>query len=184
MLQQNRFFTSDWLTKQLWQFERYLMPLAGTPCQLLEVGCYEGRTTCWLLDNVVRHPDAQLTALDIYEQPVFAANVATCDARRQLKLIEGYSRDTLKTLAGPASFDFIYIDGGHGTVDVIEDAVLTFRLAKVGAVIAFDDYKWRNREKKEEGRPKEAIDAFLKIYSPKIKILNKGYQVWVRKFAE
>ena len=184
MFQQNRYFTSDWLTKQLWQFERYVMPLAGTPCQLLEVGCYEGRTTCWLLDNVVRHPDARLIALDIYEQPMLAANIATCAARQQFNLVMGHSRDTLKTLAEPASFDFIYIDGGHGTVDVIEDAVSTFRLAKVGAVIAFDDYKWRNREKKEEGRPREAIDAFLKIYSRKISVLTKGYQVWVRKRAE
>lgn len=184
MLDHQRQFTSDWLTKQLWQFQRYLSPLAGTPCRLLEVGCYEGRTTCWLLENLVRHPQAELIAVDIYEQPLFAANVATCASRDRLNFILGPSRDRLKAMGPPASFDFIYIDGGHGMVDVIEDSVLAFRLAKIGGVIGFDDYKWRDRSSKEEGRPKAAIDAFLKLYARKIDVLNKGYQVWIRKRAE
>lgn len=177
-------FTSDWLTKQLWQFERYLTPLAGRPCRLLEIGCYEGRTTCWLLDNLIRHPEASLLCVDIYEQPLFTENMKTAANADQMTLLLGPSRDVLRTVGPPASFDFIYIDGGHGTVDVIEDAVLAFRLLKIGGVIGFDDYKWKDKTLKHEGYPKPAIDAFLKLYDRKVDLLNKGYQAWIRKTSE
>jgi hypothetical protein len=43
-----------------------------------------------------------------------------------------------------AAYDFIYVDGAHSTIDVLEDAVLSFLLAKPGAIIAFDDYLWND----------------------------------------
>jgi predicted O-methyltransferase YrrM len=41
------------------------------------------------------------------------------------------------------SFNFIYIDGSHQAPDVHADAVFAFQLAKVGSLIIFDDYLWR-----------------------------------------
>ncbi len=64
----------------------------------------------------------------------------------------GVSRETLRTLPF-ASYDFIYIDGGHGATDVLEDAVLSFRLAKPGAVIAFDDYLWNDPQHNKTASP-------------------------------
>lgn len=177
-------FSSDWLTRQVWQFEQNLRELPGTPCRLLEIGCYEGRATCWLLDNIVTHPDASLLCLDIFEQPVFRPNIGTRPNASQVHLILGPSRDSLRSVGPPASFDFIYIDGGHGSIDVLEDAVLAFRLLKVGGVIGFDDYKWKDKSLKAEGYPKPAIDVFLDLYDPKIEVLGKNYQVWIRKIAE
>ena len=78
-------------------------------------------------------------------------------------------------------FDFIYVDGNHTTVEVLEDAVLSFRLIKAGGILAFDDYKWDDSRLRHEGLPRPAIDAFLKVYANKISVLSKGYQVWVRK---
>ena len=51
------------------------------------------------------------------------------------------------------SFDIIYIDGSHAVNDVLEDAVLSFRLLKPEGILIFDDYRWvgalvRGREPK------------------------------------
>jgi predicted O-methyltransferase YrrM len=176
-------FEKDWFSRFEWQFERQLKPFAGTPCRVLEIGCHEGRATCWLLDNILTHPDSSITCIDFDPQPTFRTNIATRPNGHCVTLKVGLSRDVLRTLE-PGTFDFIYIDGSHATIDVWEDATHSFRLAKVGAIIAFDDFKWRDWSIRSEGFPKPAIKAFLKIYRPKLQILAKNYQVWVRKLAE
>jgi hypothetical protein len=55
------------------------------------------------------------------------------------------------------------IDGCHWTANVLEDAVLAFPLLKPAGIMAFDDYLWDDPECNQEGRPKEAVDAFLAI---------------------
>jgi predicted O-methyltransferase YrrM len=39
------------------------------------------------------------------------------------------------------TFDLIYIDGGHLSLDVIMDFSYTWPLLKVGGIMVFDDYK-------------------------------------------
>jgi len=63
---------------------------------------------------------------------------------------------------------------------VLEDAVLSFRLLKRNGIMAFDDFKWKDRAS-PDGTPKLAINAFLRIYRRKITVLMKDYQVWIRK---
>ena len=36
-----------------WNGEQVLMPLRGQPLRALEIGCFEGAATTWLLDNVL-----------------------------------------------------------------------------------------------------------------------------------
>ena len=104
----------------------------------------------------------------------------------QITVHQGASRDVMRRLK-PDTFDFIYVDGSHSTVDVIEDAVSAFRLANRGAVIAFDDYQWDDPNFNHSGIPKPAIDAFLGLYAhptryePLVDVLEMGWQVWVRK---
>jgi hypothetical protein len=68
------------------------------------------------------------------------------------------------------------------------DAILSFRLLRVGGVIAFDDYLWS--EELESGRdplrcPKPAIDAFTNLYLRKIDILSAPlYQMYVTKISD
>jgi len=73
-------------------------------------------------------------------------------------------------------FDLIYIDGSHDAVNVLEDAILSFKLVRKGGLIVFDDYLWgtwgdRNNSKNCIHRcPKLAIDAFVNIYFEKIQV--------------
>ena len=176
-------FEFDWFTWNIPWFEKYLAPLRGQPCNVLEIGCHEGRSSAWMLENILTHPNARLTTVDLSMHPQFWANVTASGGENKTQMLEKPSRLALREL--PFNhYDFIYIDGSHWTIDVLEDAVLSFRLAKVGAVIAFDDYLWDQPEYNQEGTPKVAVDTFLQIYKAKIAMLVRDHQVWIRKLSD
>jgi len=39
-------------------------------------------------------------------------------------------------------FDWIYIDGSHESDDIVLDAEVAWRLARLKAILIFDDYAW------------------------------------------
>jgi predicted O-methyltransferase YrrM len=80
-----------------------------------------------------------------------------------------------------AEFDFIYIDGDHSAEGVYNDAILSFPLLKSGGILAFDDYLWEHPSRDVDLKPLNGIDKFLKNNELRIKILQKGYQVWIEK---
>ena len=59
-------------------------------------------------------------------------------------------------------FDFAYIDGAHLARIVLEDSVAVWQRLIPGAVLVWDDYRWRAPSSYKP--PKPAIDAFLDIY--------------------
>lgn len=172
-------FSNDWFLGNQGQFERHLAHLVGKPCRLLEIGCYEGQATTWLLKHVATHHKSTVTCIDLGGQGAFWRNVATTGKASSVDLQIGASSKLLPTLK--PGFDFVYIDGSHAAIDVLQDAVLSWELAKAGAIIAFDDYRWQDSQELGEGTPKPAIDAFLKVYGGKLTVLAKNYQIWIRK---
>lgn len=46
-------FTVDWFSRHLPVWNEVLMPLRGRPLRALEIGCFEGAATTWLIDNVL-----------------------------------------------------------------------------------------------------------------------------------
>lgn len=59
-------------------------------------------------------------------------------------------------------------------MNVLEDAVLSFRLLRDRGIIIFDDYLWEPywipvKERLAENMPRPAIDAFVSIYRPHIR---------------
>ena len=178
-------FKNDWFSEHIPKFTQYLAPLRGTDCKLLEVGTHEGRSATWLLENVAVDNASRLTCVDRRPQPNLIDNLSASGRFGRVDLRIGLSRDVLRVLE-PASFDFIYIDGYHGQIEVLEDAVLSFRLAKDGALICFDDYLWDDPKfhHRNDGTPKISIDAFTTIFKKKIEIIEYGYQVWIRKLSD
>ena len=176
-------FSQDWFTPRVPQFKKHLAHLSGAPCRLLEIGTFEGLSTTWLLSNIATHPQAKIDTIDIIEQDVLRSNLDLSGAPGKVSVHIGKSFDILRALP-QQSYDFAYIDGSHSTVQVLEDAVLCFRLVKKGGIIAFDDYLWSNPKFSEGGTPKPAIDAFLDIYGKRTAILHKEWQVWVQKTSD
>jgi predicted O-methyltransferase YrrM len=180
MLSKTYDFSKDRFTGNIPLFGQYLARLKDRPCRLLEVGSYEGRSAVWMIDNVATHDDARIDTVDLRDDPRLRRNLAATGHPDKATVHIGPSGAVLRTLPFD-SYDFAYIDGCHWTMEVLEDAVLAFRLVKPGGIMALDDYLWDDPEYNQEGRPKEAIDAFLTIYADKIDVFHKHHQVWLRK---
>jgi predicted O-methyltransferase YrrM len=204
-------FTNNWFeggAKGVWDT---LIPQIN-PTRILEIGSYEGASTCYLIEKLAASKVIELHCVDTWEGGVEhkaggSAEVDMSDVEKRfhhntgvaiskvanaasLTLHKGFSDLALSELIASGKqgyFDFIYVDGSHQAPDVLCDALLSFRLLKNGGVIAFDDYLWQ--EHLPYGTdpircPKPAIDAFTNIYCRKIRIISAPlYQLYVQKIT-
>jgi predicted O-methyltransferase YrrM len=148
------------------------------PERILEIGSFEGRSACWLLENT----NAHVTCVDTWEGSDehnqdqrdklferFKENIEPFKDR--VTIVRGESGVMLRTLPCEPTFDFVYIDGSHYAKDVLEDAVLVWRLVKPGGIVVFDDYNW-NRDTtgpiEHLDNPRSGIHSFISIFQPKI----------------
>ena len=196
-------FTNDWfgVARPIWS---NLIPQIN-PTKILEIGSYEGASTCFLIDTLGKTKPIELHCVDTWEGGVehkgtdmesvedrfkHNTNTAIESVAHKVELVihKGFSDYELsKLIASDKSqyFDFIYVDGSHQAPDVMCDAILSFKLLRVGGVIAFDDYLWA--ENLPYGIdpvrcPKPAIDAFTNIFCRKIRIIQAPlYQLYIQK---
>ncbi len=186
-------FSVDWFSRNIPSFQKHLAPYAQKPdLNFLEIGSFEGRSTCWLLDNILTGTKSTVTCVDTWEgsmehQPgqkasiwdTFNHNVSSYSPDK-LIIRRGKSCERLRELPF-TSMDFIYVDGSHTTRDVLSDAVLSFDLLKVDGIMAFDDYLWQGYPKQPLLNPKTGIDAFLVCYQGRYELLERDYIVVIRK---
>ena len=173
-------FSEDWFTNHIPIWEKHLKPLAHRAgVNALEIGSYQGMSTCWLLDNILTHSSARITCVDPFYQPYqkqFDANVAKTGASSKVIKIASKSQECLGSLASN-SYDLVCIDGDHQDNIVLQDAVLSWRLVKVGGLMIFDDYE----EPTLEHNTRMGTDLFLSVFNSSIEVIHKAYQVIVRK---
>jgi len=180
----------DWFTRHIPVWEAALEEFKGRPdLRYLEIGCYEGRSAVWMLENVLTHETSRLTCIDPYPDHIgadvkqrFLSNVELSGARDRVDLIVGYSQEELRGL--PLSrFDIIYVDGDHRASAVLEDAVLSWRLLKNGGLMIFDDYGWELSRPPHE-RPRMGADFFYEAFRPQLDVVHRDYQLMVRKLGQ
>ena len=188
-------FTNTWfeITAKA-NFEKYIKPLAdkGRILNFLEIGCYEGRASVWLMENT----GSKLTVIDTFlgskehdsqfEKTLlarFRENIYPYKDR--VEVLKGTSSDQLKSikfshLPMTELFDFIYVDGSHQASDVLEDAILAFPLLKENGIMIFDDFTW-GQGMSPYDVPATGINAFLFVYANQLRTLEKNTQVIIRK---
>ena len=147
-------FTQDWFTSNIGNFEAAKLVLPDNK-RILEIGCFEGRATCWMLENMLAD-DGIILCVDTFKggqehegmdlsrlRDVFEENISACaKPKQEVKILENLSYKSLAMLImGGLEFDFIYVDGSHEIQDVITDACMAFQLLKPGGVMLFDDYE-------------------------------------------
>lgn len=194
-------FTNSWFESSARPTWDQLIPQLK-PKRILEVGSYEGASTCYLIDKLAsQEGQIEIHCIDSWEGGIehqqegcfpadmssvekrFCSNTelalaAKAPARVQLIRHKDFSYKALARLLSNGMegfFDFIYIDGSHQAVDVITDAVMCYYLARKDGIIAFDDYGWSEfaGEKRDPLRcPKLAIDAFSNIFFRKVVALR------------
>lgn len=202
-------YTANWFRLMAQPSWDQLIPQIN-PSRLLEVGSYEGASACYLIQQLGATKPIELYCIDTWEGGIehqeatvgmagvearFDHNIQVAQAAvphpATVTKLKGRSDRLLAQLLAEGKhdyFDFIYIDGSHQAPDVLCDAVLGFRLLKVGGVMAFDDYLWHEHAIPDSDPlrcPKPAIDAFTNLYFRKLNIIQAPlYQLYVQKLAD
>ena len=193
-------FTENWFAyaEQVWPTVLNELMSERDSFDLLEIGSYEGRSTTWLIENMMRDGD-RLFCVDTWRggaehvgvnmahvEDRFDSNIDIAIQRKGLKgsavvkvKLES-SKALARYIADGKKFSFIYVDGSHAAKDVLSDAVMSWHLLNEGGIMVFDDYLWGDLNA-PLSRPKLAIDFFLHINAPEINLRHIGYQIILRK---
>ncbi|NER34840.1 MAG: tetratricopeptide repeat protein [Oscillatoria sp. SIO1A7] len=189
--------STDCFTGNISIWQKYLQPLAHSPgINVLEIGCFEGMASCWLLDNILTHDSARITCIDNFEgvwektkndpnanrtvEQRFDFNIAISGSANKVTKLVGLSQEVMRSLP-LNSYDLIYIDGSHKASDVLEDAVISWRLLKAGGWIIFDDYNFVFRDN-PNWNTGLGIDAFMSVMQEQITVIYRGdRQVFIKK---
>ena len=193
-------YSQDWFTHNTTNFTDCTDRLRnefGEVSSILEIGCYEGRGTCWMLENMlsdtgtiicidpfmgVDNGQADPTVRDSVLESRFNHNVNLSKKSTQtVSVIPTVSYTSLATLiSSGAQFDFIYVDGSHSADEVLADAVMAFGLLKKNGYMIFDDYLWKAAPDSLD-RPKMSIDAFVNMFQKHIEVKLINYQYVIQK---
>jgi tetratricopeptide (TPR) repeat protein len=111
----------------------------------------------------------------------FYKNIAVEGLENRIHGVKGDSYEVLfKMMKENKNFDFIYVDGSHLSFDCYLDLVISWKILDKGGILAIDDYLY-NMGKSIIDSPYEAVNNFLQKHNKEIKILHKGYRVFLQK---
>jgi len=154
-----------------------LKPYVGQSIKLLEIGVWEGRSACWLLDNVLTHPNARYVGVDCWVSPP----QVPVSARRHLayhgvkaRIIDGDSEVVVPKLT--EKFHAVVIDGGHSREKCAADLKNTWQKLLPGGILICDDYAY-------PGLPEvpAAVDEFQDAHKDDLVLLFKAVAIAFRK---
>ena len=198
-------FSQDWFSRSIpcWDLILRQIRQDREDVRVLEIGVFEGRSTCWLLQNHCITKESRVTVIDTFAggvehqkmdlkglRGVFERNIGSVESPAEVEIFQG---DSLHELAGLISagrqnpgYDFISVDASHQAPDVLADCILAFGLLRRGGIMAMDDYLWSAERPGLDdplNSPKIAIDAFTNIYRRKLRILPNLplYQLYLQK---
>jgi predicted O-methyltransferase YrrM len=173
-------FTEDWFSHNIPNFEKCIAAIPEKKL-FLEIGSYEGRATCWLLEYGLS-TKGSIVCIDPFPnlskvEARFWSNVqATQGAEQKVSLFKKPSYEALAEMVGHKYvFDFIYVDGSHAPDMALTDACMAWGLLRSGGVMLFDDYLYPHEP------TKVGIDAFLAGFEGKYDIIVNNYQLAVKK---
>ena len=178
------------------KWDKFLSKFVGKKINCLDIGSFEGASTCWMLNNLCANPYSLVFSVDTWEggpdytgntdfkkvEETFNTNVEETGKKNQHIKLKMSSSEALIKLRDKkyVFFDFIFIDASHEAKDVLSDAILSWEILVDDGIMIFDDYEWEKLNK-DYFCPKVAVDSFNYIYKPQLEILHKGYQCIVRK---
>lgn len=198
-------FTSDWFSHVAPTWRQLIE--STRPSKVLEIGSYEGRSTCFLIETIGALRGYEIYCVDPWMRNAshdvrmdevekrFDANVRLAAERTPNKgrvtKVKGGSIDVLPGMLSSGhkgTFDLVYVDGSHEAPDVLVDAVLAFYLCRPGGLLIFDDYVWTPDAQARENplkTPKPAIDAFVNTFNARLQVVAKTplYQLYLQKLA-
>lgn len=193
-----RKFTSDWFSNNIPVWEQALAPFKGKPnLNFLEIGSYEGRSTIWLLENILTDPSSRIHCIDLFDGTLpdndmtsdpllninyyetFLNNIESF--KSQVIVHKGYSHKILRKFQEENFLDFAYIDGAHTAYETLMDAIYIDPLLKKGGIVIFDDYPLQPDPNIIQNNPGLGIDCFCHVFSQQYRPIHVNWQVILEK---
>ena len=184
-------FTADWFSHHIPMWEMWLGGLKGLKyLDFLEIGSYEGRSSIWLLENIINDDTCNLTCIDSFIDDDYEKKNKKNLINQFLENIQPYQNKVrvfhqesflaLNSLLNSGSkFDFIYIDGSHKCIDCYLDIFFSWKLLNKGGMLIVDDYKYNIEDKIQS--PFESVNQFLSENNGTYNILYNGYRIFIEK---
>jgi len=159
--------------------------------KIVEIGIYEGASSCFWSDFYMSHPESRLISIDPFtgsdehhakpeNYPELAqieltarGNIAKSDNAAKIEIVKGCSWDVFPELnrrfGGEAWIDVLYIDGAHDSASVARDTTLYVPMVKEGGIVIFDDY----------GHPdvRRGVDGALNAFASMEYAIYSGWQL-------
>ena len=182
-------FSQKWFLNNFEIFTFFLPKDKSLKFDYLEVGCYEGLSSFYVLSE---YKSVNAFFLDIWDMPnpnsktlshnfgliekAFDQNLSGFDFK---KMKNDSVISMRKLLKENVHFDFIYIDGSHNGEDILSDAIEAFKILKVNGLMFFDDFLQHDDNRILQSYL--GIDKFLSLYSDYLKIEYFQNNLVVRK---
>lgn len=196
-------FTEFWFDSMIPLWEQVFNQFPNIE-NVLEIGCYEGRATVWLCENVLNDSSKTYNydIVDTFEgslnesgmnqtkenleksnfiEPNFRHNISFFP-HIDFKIHKGFSQYILPTFEVEEKYDFIYIDASHRADDTFVDVYFANKLLKKGGILIFDDYEWFDPQNEHRSNtPKLGVDFFSIIHDQEYQLIFKDYQIIFQK---
>lgn len=191
-------FTENWfddVAKPLWE---QLFKQIPKPKNILEIGCYEGKATMWLCDNVLED-GANYDVIDTFKGSLNESGMVSTKnlllnnesyieknfnhnisfhPNIKFRIYKGFSQLILPTLPFEDIYDFIYIDASHRADDTFVDAYYANKMLKSGGILIFDDFGWKDPKNMHPANsPQLGVEVFNTMYSDYYSVIFHEYQV-------
>lgn len=158
-------FTNCWFDINKNLFEQELLKFKDDPILVLEVGCYEGRSSVWLIDNILEHPSSQIDIIDPFLQEngekikeTFQNNIKLSKYPNKVTFFHQVSEKIYPTIQ--YKYNIAFIDGSHYPWYILYDMIHVWDRLTIGGLMICDDYASNNRQDTKFS-PKEIMHYFL-----------------------
>jgi len=179
-------FNTDWFQNSMLRNDirnnkkRYNNPTYN----ILEIGCYEGGSSCFFSDNLLDGEDSTLDCVDPFLNDVdndhksMLLNDEELRFDSNIKLSLNFNKITTHKITSDEFFttnkkvfNLIFIDGCHSLDCVKRDLINSYECLVVNGIIWMDDYGGGT----PEANFRSFVDEF--IIEKKCEIIEKGYQI-------
>ena len=180
-------FNVNWFLYHLPHFEKLIdwRLEIDRSIRILEVGCYEGMSTVWFLENLCKSVQDTIVSVDWYDglngqswidiKDRAVLNIRKTSKESQCNLMLAKSEEAMTSLTR-SRFDLIYIDGDHREKAVHSDSVFAWRyLLATGGIILWDDYFCPTKVEREGVRA--GLARFCKDCNVELRFLGNAAYV-------
>ena len=182
-------FSNKWFLNNFDIFNFFLPKEKNSKFDYLEVGCFEGLSSFFVLSE---YKAVNAILLDIWDMPNPNSKTLSHNFNSIEKAFDnnlsGFNFTKIKDDSVVAmrklfkqnkSFDFIYIDGSHNGEDILSDAIEAFKILKKEGLIFFDDFLQYDKNRVLQSY--DGIEKFLNLYFNYLKIEYFQNNLVVRK---